>query len=525
MIKLDFLILSVGRVATQAIWRYADSHPEVFLPSFYDTDDLIKDDKYKELENFYMQAGEHQKKGIIIHSPKSLKAVEELEFNKLVHMVRNPFDLIKSLYNQTIHRSYVFTDRVKHPGSFERYVEDNLNELRLYEIGKPFYAKASEKRCIEFSLMGTGKVDSTMESLFDFLSVSQTQSKELFHINQQDDTSVFMRGVISPNFVHNNGKLRIYMAYEGDDIFNNGFYLKVFSIEDPEKTFGALGYPHPSSFQSKRVNVYLAKEELASVTPKEKALLDKHLMGLLETAFINWCKTVDRIDKIVKPQRIQELSKEQMDFLKKLLKSDMDKLFKEFSDLKVFWSVNDYGQSDAAEGLLDFNEKSTDEILTEIESQYYKKTEDSLSFLNALEKKNIRSAEIFEAVGLLYLELGKTEKAMENFKKGSSISPSSPSFNVHIARIFQMEENYQKTLEYLLKADGVSGGKTQGIKKVIGDLYLENDNIDLAEEFYLEELDQFGFDPIIMENLKNIYYTKGNEAKFVKVMELWDSNE
>lgn len=88
-----------------------------------------------------------------------------------------------------------------------------------------------------------------------------------------------------------------------------------------------------------------------------------------------------------------------------------------------------------------------------------------------------------------------------------------------------MEGDYLKSIEYLLKADGLSNGDLKGIKKIIGDLYVEYGNIDLAEEFYLQELDKFGFDPIIMENLKNIYFTKGNEVKFAKVEELCQINQ
>lgn len=527
MIKLDFLILSVGRVATQAIWRYTDSHPDVFLPSFYDTDDLIKNNKYKELEDLYLKAGEHQKKGIIIHSPESLKGIDFFKFDKLIHMVRNPFDMVKALYNHFVHRAYIFPDIVTHPGSLENFVTDNLNKLKFFEMGKPFYENAFEKICIEFFQMGNDEIDFTMESLFKFLDLKKMVSPELFYINQQDDTSALMRGLITPQIAHSNGLLNIYMAYEGDDIFNETFYLKVFTIESPDETFGVLGYPDPSSFQSRKINVYLSYKELDFVSQKEKEYIDDNLMAVFENTFLDWCKIVNDIEKLVKPQKVKKLTKNQEYFLAKHLKNDLDSLVKEFPKLVTIWGVIDAGSYLIPEyDLEDFlSEKNVGEVIELIECLHLESEHKSLKYLTIIEKEELGSPELMESIGLLYLKLGKTVEAMENFVKGSVLSPSAPSFNVHIARVYEMEGDYLKSIEYLLKADGLSNGNLKGIKKVIGDLYVEYGNIDLAEEFYLQELDKFGFDSLIMENLKDIYFTKGNEVKFAKVEELCQINQ
>ncbi len=334
MQKLDFIILSVGRVATQAIWRYTSCHPELYVPSFYLTDELIRNNREDQLKGLYQNVPSDKLRGIIIHDEKILNILPKFEYTKVIHMVRNPYDMAKALYNHTLHRSYIF-DSVKHPGTLEQYLEANSSSFCFYKIGFPIYKEPDQVKTIDFTEMKDENISQTMRDLFSFLDVDESYDSALFHITQQDDTSALMRGIFPPNIIHSNGRLSLKMAYAGDEIFSGegSGHRFVGSLEKPSAFFSDFTIP----FQDKKLDIFVQESELNKMNPDERQLLQDNLTQNLTTALKTWAKSIEKLEVVIFPQRVKELSKSQRQWLDGFIKHDMKKMIQTFPKLKNKW--------------------------------------------------------------------------------------------------------------------------------------------------------------------------------------------
>jgi hypothetical protein len=168
----DFLVLSCGRLATNSLWYALHQHPEIFLPLYQRSDELLRNDLLLKLFE-YDSTKPKRLAGMMMHWPDVVFAETTPEIirkviqpNLLYQTVRNPYDLMLSQYNHTLHRSMI--GWVEHPKSFEEFIQNeiNLRLVRYFALGQRYADHFAHWRLIDFAHLTPNRMQSTLNQVF-----------------------------------------------------------------------------------------------------------------------------------------------------------------------------------------------------------------------------------------------------------------------------------------------------------------------------------------------------------------------
>lgn len=128
MVKPNFFIVGAPKCGTTSLYTYLKEHPNVFMPSkkepFYFGSDLAKENQLSRQEYLSLFSAAQDEKRIgeastgYLHSEKAAREIYEFNpYSKIIVMLRNPIDLMYSLYHyrvwQGIEQLPTFKDALK----------------------------------------------------------------------------------------------------------------------------------------------------------------------------------------------------------------------------------------------------------------------------------------------------------------------------------------------------------------------------------------------------------------------------
>ena len=337
--KYDFCVLSVGRVATQAIWKYLGNHPELNVPSFYITDEILDSKLPEDIQEADMIP--EKKNGLIIHSDRVIDEHDFVQFispwmksDKLIHMVRDPLPHLKSLYNHVLHRSYL--NMIDHPGSPGEFLlkQKTLDKAKYFTWAKPFYDFFKETHIVDFTEMTTDNIDQTMKKLYAFLDVDPDFEMPDFKIEQQTDTRFYMH--LKPCELQvGDVSVPIEMTYKGEATHEDfdTFLCNLPSLSKVAK------FP----MQNVPLQFYAYSPIWYRIHLKYRKLLMGS--GEVKKAMISfmsqWLMEINSIEKKVKDQRITVIDDDLIQKMKIQLDQDVRQMINHENKLKKLWTFLD----------------------------------------------------------------------------------------------------------------------------------------------------------------------------------------
>jgi tetratricopeptide (TPR) repeat protein len=152
--------------------------------------------------------------------------------------------------------------------------------------------------------------------------------------------------------------------------------------------------------------------------------------------------------------------------------------------------------------------------------------EDALKHFNAIIKKNVHFADVYNMMGLIYHEHGKFTKAQESFEKALKLNPNYTEAALNLAVTYNDIGKYKEAKDIYLKAkdstkepgeiDGFVKGKLANMHAEIGHVYKEMRMYDEAIEEYRKALTLRPKFIDIKTKLADTYREMGNIDKAIK---------
>jgi len=345
-------IISMGRVGTVAINRFLDEHPEIDVPVYNKiTKSLLSTPKIKFSALPFTKKTESKVQGVLVHDgafllkkyKRSLSNVRDISVNKMIHLVRNPKEQIKSWINYVNAASLNEQSGWKYTGSnvqdFYKTYKHHFNTAMIGQQTEFFYKSLDKKEnvhLIDFNDLLPENATETMKNTYRYLGVNETfVPKQINDIQNTLETSLLWEGF---EFVYNNEIIHLgFCPIEYFEYVKEGNRKPWLTLDDPSEFFKycpSLKVPRGKLIvEPKNIN------DFNRLSLKTRQMFFENINPIISDILCAWAKKAEGIALNVEKNKINTFSDNDNDFIHQLLKADLEKFYAIYPDFRNKWDI------------------------------------------------------------------------------------------------------------------------------------------------------------------------------------------
>jgi hypothetical protein len=342
-----FKVIAMGRVGTLAVNRYINGHPQLSLPSFNDCSKAFTSTTENIGGLLIDKRQQSDCQGIIIHDAfffdrkhrKKLIALNTINVDAIVHLVRNPVDMVKSWINHiNACASMGILGWSKITPSVEDFYSRYPEHFHTMKVGfqcRTFYKNYKRIRVIDFDSLWPEKIDQTMSTLYGFLGVDNSYKNEM----SQDKQNTYTRQLLQKGIAFKLNNEVIEMVMAPVDLFfhkekNSQPWI---TIHDTHKIYELC----PTLPKLEGDLVFLPKSNHAhhNLSTKTRKMLSEGIKDIVGEVLPVWAKAAEQIAQDIEGNRVSKLSEADHSLVSKLMHEDLDIFCRYHPEFKTLWKV------------------------------------------------------------------------------------------------------------------------------------------------------------------------------------------
>jgi hypothetical protein len=342
-----FKVIAMGRVGTVAINRYINSHPQLSLPSFNQTTKAFISPTANITDLLTDSSQKSAKQGLIIHDAlffdkkyrKKLTAMNDIKVTAILHMVRNPYDLVKSWINHINASASMgvlgWSEIPPSAESFYKNYPEHFDTMRYGLQCRSLYKNYKHLKVVDFPALMSQKIEQTMAAVYDFLGVDNHYRSPLLHETQNTYTNeMLIKGI---DFKLNNEIIEMCML-PVDTFFHKDENAKAWiTIHDTHKIYDLC----PSLPKATGDLVLMPKSHKSynNLSSKTRKMLGEGITDIVREVLAVWAKRAEATAQQIEADKLKSLSEADRDFVTKMMKDDLDIFFRYHSEFKTLWDI------------------------------------------------------------------------------------------------------------------------------------------------------------------------------------------
>lgn len=345
--KNYFKVIAMGRVGTLAINRFINDHPQISLPSFRDTKRIFKQKNGRFEELPFDITNKTQKKGVMIHDGvffekkyrKGLSNINSVKADSIIHLVRNPFDQVKSWINHINASASMGILGWQHiEPSVKSFYNNYKEHLKTVNVGlqcETFYKNHKEIKIIDFPSILSANIEQTMKDVYGVLGVDVEYKSDFLNQTQNNYTRELLSMGVA--FELNNEVIEMGMA-PVDLFFHHNKNAKPWvTIHDTEEIFKLC--PTVPAFDGDLVFIPKNIPAYNNLSLKTKTMLHEDIGSIVREVMPVWAKSSEIIAQRIEENKMHTISDEDYYFLNELLKNDLEIFTRYHPEFKSLWNL------------------------------------------------------------------------------------------------------------------------------------------------------------------------------------------
>jgi hypothetical protein len=342
-----FKIISMGRVGTVAINRYLTEHPQVSLPPFQESSRVFVSPT-ENIGNLFVSNDQKIKRhGIVIHDAlffnkkyrKKMAIMNNIKVDAILHMVRNPYDMVKSWINHInacACMGIMGWDKI--PATVESFYSHYPQHFHTMQAGfqcRNLYKNYKRTKVIDFQALKSENIESTMTDIHNFLGVDNSFQCNMLHDKQNTYTKELLQKGI--DFRLNNEIIRMGMA-PVDLFFHKEKNLKPWVIiHDTEKIYELC--PTLPKLEGDLVFIPKNNQEYKRLSSKTRKMLNDGIKDIVGEVLPVWAKNAEQMSQDVAAIKLNQLSEADRTFVAKMMEEDLDIFYRYYPEFKTLWNL------------------------------------------------------------------------------------------------------------------------------------------------------------------------------------------
>ena len=344
-----FKVVAMGRVGTLAINRFLNNHPKICLPSFKESARVFASptENIAELLQGQPDSPENENRGVLIHNPeflaksnrKKLANLNKIKMDGLIHLVRNPMEQAKSWINHinaSAHMGVLGWKKI--PPTAQGFYQQYPQDFETMQAGlqcRTFYKGNQKIKLIDFPALSNSNINATMNSLYQFLGVGNYDLGEMLQQPQNNYTREILKSGI--NFELNGEVVKVFMA-PVSLFFHDDKGLKPWvTIHDTQMIYELC--PTLPPMEGNLLFAPQSIEEFNKLSFKTRKMVSEDLQNILGELLPVWAKKAEIKAQQIEAEKLHELTDEDIDFITKKLKDDMDVFKRYHPEVYASWGL------------------------------------------------------------------------------------------------------------------------------------------------------------------------------------------
>lgn len=345
----DFKVISFGRVGTAAINRFLSIHEEIDVPHYNTVYASLSAQVGGKANISFSDSEKIKSRGLILHQQEligtdnsTINALKDIHTEKLLHMVRNPFEQYLSWYNYV--NSSAICDANKANWAwlntdiktiFDKQ-SDIISTLKCGLQASLFYPNSDSVKLVDFNTLTADKIDQTMPDIYRYLGVNDSFSSSAFTKSQNNiTTQLFEKGFV----VNLNGdSIEFTLRSTENLIADDGRkYLSFCTLSNMKQILQAC----PSvKFEDEKIDVVVSNPpEFAKLSNNTRGLLIKHSNEIISSSLAEWARRAEICVQEFEKVKVTKLSDSDHDFIKNYLKEDLAIFTDYHPEYKDLWQL------------------------------------------------------------------------------------------------------------------------------------------------------------------------------------------
>lgn len=343
-------VLSFGRVGTVAINNFLNLHPDIHAEAWQIQSEKVQNKLEQAKSNTALLAFDntHKYNTLMLHdavflpteAPLVKEFVNQLKSQKILHLVRNPYEQALSWLNYINAESITARNKRYKPASdVESMMLSNPKVLESLKLGlacQTYYSDKADIKVVDFNALLPEHASSTMNEIFTWLDLANFDSPAFHNIQNSTLTNMMQEGI---DFEIEEEKLNFALVldsefkekYEGTDIQSFGQFKGSQLLEK----FKML-----TSLLDEEIHLVFSKNQREQLSPSFEQALIEDPLELLQTLVTKWGKKAQSKIKLSKRLYVETLSPQDINYLDKALSDDLEVFYQYNPEYKAIWQCS-----------------------------------------------------------------------------------------------------------------------------------------------------------------------------------------
>lgn len=342
-------ILSFGRVGAMAINNYLNAHPDLSVPAWNIlSDNIDKSINHKQAPDISSLFDENcsQRAAMIHHSSffptensSAKQFIEKQSSNKILHLVRNPFEQALSWLNFINAGSITSTVKNYKPSA---NVKDMLlsnpkilDSLKLGLACEAYYHSDSDVKVVNFNDLDPNSAPQTMTDIFSWLGLAPFSSVIFEQLQNSTLNNVMSEGV---DYEFNSEILNFAIIRKTDhEIKYSTDEIKIFNQFSGSEL---VKFKLLEEIHDEDLYLVFSKSQRSKISSDFEKHLSTEQQHLAINIVTKWAKRAQSKIKLASRLIADSLSEQDVDYLSQVLKEDLALFYQYHPQYQDIWQIN-----------------------------------------------------------------------------------------------------------------------------------------------------------------------------------------